>query len=144
MDIPAQRQMPKGALVLVMHSCEMPDGNYWGEQCALKAVETLSYRDEIGVISYELGRAAAAQWDFPLAEKGDGAKVIAAVKNMQLGDMPSFDDSMDVALNGTNGAGRAEEFRRAAEAHHHHLRRRPAAAQASSSSTILQATKVTV
>src|SRR3712207_7224680 len=42
----------KGALVLVMHSCEMPDGNYWGEQCALKAVETLSSRDEIGVISY--------------------------------------------------------------------------------------------
>ena len=41
MDIPAQRQMPKGALVLVMHSCEMPDGNYWGEQCALKAIETL-------------------------------------------------------------------------------------------------------
>ena len=53
MDIPAQRQIPKGALVLVMHSCEMPDGNYWGEQCALKAaIETLSERDEIGVISY--------------------------------------------------------------------------------------------
>ena len=51
MDIPAQRQLPKGALVLVMHLCEMPDGNYWGEQCAIKALETLSERDEIGVIS---------------------------------------------------------------------------------------------
>src|SRR5688572_7352053 len=88
MDIPAQRQMPKGALVLVMHSCEMPDGNYWGEQCALKAIETLSYRDEIGVISYAWA-SGGAQWDFPLAEKGDGSKVNAAVKNMQLGDMPS-------------------------------------------------------
>ena len=28
MEIPAQRQLPKGALVLVMHSCEMPEGNY--------------------------------------------------------------------------------------------------------------------
>src|ERR1044071_6774162 len=45
MEIPAQRQVGKGALVLIMHSCEMPDGNYWGEQCALKAVETLSSRD---------------------------------------------------------------------------------------------------
>lgn len=109
MDIPSQRQMPKGALVLIMHSCEMPDGNYWGEQCALKAIETLSARDEIGVVSYDYSRGVngvgGSQWDFPLAEKGDGSKVIAAVKNMRLGDMPSFDDSMDVALNGINGQG---------------------------------------
>ncbi len=117
MDIPAQRQMPKGALVLIMHSCEMPDGNYWGEQCAIKAIETLSARDEIGVISYDWSKArnqnwgapgagaGGSQWDYPLGEKGDGSKVIAAVKNMRLGDMPSFDDSMDVALNGINGQG---------------------------------------
>src|SRR5205814_9624536 len=30
-------------------------------------------------------------------------RVISAVKKMQLGDMPSFDDSMNVALNGRNG-----------------------------------------
>ena len=117
MDIPAQRQMPKGALVLIMHSCEMPDGNYWGEQCALKAIETLSARDEIGVISFDWNKAVnrnwgqpgagvgGSQWDYPLGEKGDGRRVEAAVKNMKLGDMPSFDDSMDVALNGINGQG---------------------------------------
>ncbi len=104
MDIPAQRQLPKGALVLIMHSCEMPDGNYWGEQCAIKGVETLSPRDEIGVISYDWGRGGS-QWDFPLAEKGDGSKVISAIKNMKLGDMPSFDDSMEVALHGKGGVG---------------------------------------
>jgi uncharacterized membrane protein len=107
MDIPAQRQLPKGALVLVMHSCEMPDGNYWGEQCAIKAVETLSERDEIGVISYAWNGAGGggSQWDFPLQQKGDGSKVKAAIKAMQLGDMPSFDDSINVALNGKNGVG---------------------------------------
>lgn len=110
MDIPAQRQMPKGALVLIMHSCEMPDGNYWGEQCAIKAIETLSQHDEIGVISYGWGqrvgaRGGGSQWDFPLGPKADGSKVIAAVKNMKLGDMPSFDDSMDLAINGVNGDG---------------------------------------
>ena len=107
MDIPAQRQLPKGALVLIMHSCEMPDGNYWGEQCALKAIETLSERDEIGVLSYAWAGpgGGGSNWDFPLQMKGDGSKVTAAVKNMQLGDMPSFDDAMDVALNGKNGVG---------------------------------------
>src|SRR6185295_14124948 len=54
-DIPAQRQMPKGALVLVIHSCEFANGNYWGEQCALKAMETLSSQDDIGVITYGFG-----------------------------------------------------------------------------------------
>src|SRR5439155_24754788 len=107
MDIPAQRQMPKGALVLAMHSCEMPDGNFWGEQCAVKAAETLSERDEIGVISYAWNGpgGGGSNWDFPLQIKGDGSRVTAAIKRMQLGDMPSFDDTLDLALNGRNGVG---------------------------------------
>ena len=108
MEIPAQRQMPKGALVLIMHSCEMPNGNYWGEQCAIQAIKALSDRDEVGVISYGWGGAGGggggiggAQWDFPLNEKGSGEKVEAAIKRMQLGDMPSFDDALTLALKGT-------------------------------------------
>jgi uncharacterized membrane protein len=104
MDIPATRVLPKGALVLIMHSCEMPSGNYWGEQCAIKAIETLSAQDEIGIISFGWN-PGGSQWDFPLSTKGDGSKVISAVKNMKLGDMPSFDDAMDVALNGLNRDG---------------------------------------
>ncbi|HRK30529.1 MAG TPA: VWA domain-containing protein, partial [Tepidisphaeraceae bacterium] len=105
MDVPAQRQIPKGALVLVMHSCEMPNGNYWGEQCAIKATETLSSRDEVGVLSYawQGPGGGGSQWDFPLQQKGDGSKVIAAIKKMQLGDMPSFDDMLNVAINGRDG-----------------------------------------
>ena len=51
MDVPAQRQIPKGALVMVMHSCEFPDGNFYGEQCAIKAIETLSSGDVVGIVS---------------------------------------------------------------------------------------------
>jgi uncharacterized membrane protein len=108
MDIPAQRQVGKGALVLIMHSCEMPDGNFWGLQCAIQAIKALSDRDEIGIISYAWGGGGGngiggASWDFVLQEKGDGSKVLAAAKAMQLGDMPSFDDAMNLALNGVNG-----------------------------------------
>ena len=99
MDVPAKRQVPKGALALVMHSTEMANGNYWGEQCALKAVEVLNRRDDIGVLSYSFGGGGAA-WDFPLQPKGDGGRVYSAIKNMQLGDMPDFDDALDLALNG--------------------------------------------
>ncbi len=108
MDIPAQRQVGKGALVLVMHSCEMPDGNYWGLQCAEQAIKTLSAQDEVGIISYAWNGTGngigGASWDFPLRDKGDGSAVIAAAEKMQLGDMPSFDDSMNLALNGTANA----------------------------------------
>jgi hypothetical protein len=83
----------------------MPQGNYWGEQCALQAVKALSSQDDIGVISYGWGNAngqgvGGAQWDFPLQTKGDGTRVTHAIKNMQLGDMPSFDDSLTLAING--------------------------------------------
>ncbi|MFI5379682.1 MAG: hypothetical protein ACHRHE_10320 [Tepidisphaerales bacterium] len=102
-DIPAQRQMPKGALVVVIHSCEMPNGNYWGEQCAIKAVETLSSQDDIGVISYhwKAGGNMNANWDYVLAPKGDGINVFNAIKHMQPGDMPSFDETVKLALDGT-------------------------------------------
>jgi hypothetical protein len=105
MDIPASRQIPKGALVMIMHSCEFPDGNYFGEQCAIKAIETLSSQDEIGIVSYgwKGQGGGGSQWDFPLQAKGDGSKPIAAAKQMQVGDMPDFEDAMSVALHGGGG-----------------------------------------
>ena len=105
MDVPARREIAKGALVLLMHSCEMPDGNYWGEQCAIKATEALSERDEVGVLSYAWKGVGGggSQWDFPIQPRGDGGKAIAAIKNMQLGDMPDFQDAFNVALNGRGG-----------------------------------------
>ena len=103
MDIPAQRQIPKGALALVLHSCEMPDGNYWGIQCGIKAAEVLNARDDIGVLSFDWNGGGAA-WDYPLSAKGDGGRVTGAIKGAQLGDMPSFDDTLNLALNGGKGS----------------------------------------
>jgi uncharacterized membrane protein len=103
MDIPAQRQIGKGALVLVMHSCEFPNGNYWGVQCALQAISTLSAHDQVGIITYGWG-TGGSQWDLPLQEKGDGSAANAAAKKMQPGDMPDFDDTLRTALNGKGGS----------------------------------------
>ena len=97
MDIPAIRQIPKGALVLAMDSAEAPEGNYWGAQCAMKACDTLSAQDEIGIISYGPN---GCSWDLPLGPKGDGSKAIAAIKNWYMGDLPSFEDAITLAING--------------------------------------------
>lgn len=103
MDIPAQRQIGKGALVLVMHSCEFPNGNYWGMQCALQAISTLSAHDEVGIITFDWG-GGGSKFDFALQEKGDGTAAAAAAKKMQPGDMPDFDDTLRAALNGRGGS----------------------------------------
>ena len=39
MEVPAQRQIPQGRLVLCMDPAEAQDGNSWGEQCEIKAAE---------------------------------------------------------------------------------------------------------
>ena len=105
MDVPAQRQIPKGALVLVMDPCEIPEGTYWGLQCGIQAVSALSSEDEIGIISWTWGGNQGAQykWDLPLQKKGDGQAAVAALKRMDPGDMPEFDEPLKLALAGTNG-----------------------------------------
>jgi uncharacterized membrane protein len=107
MEVPAQREIPKGALVLVMDPAEAPDGNYWGAQCAIKAAEALSTQDEVGVIDFAWGGVAGAgyRWEAPLAPKGNGSRILSAIKNWSLGDMPSFEDSINLALDG-NGDSR--------------------------------------
>jgi uncharacterized membrane protein len=107
MEVPAQREIPKGALVLCMDPSEAPDGNYWGAQCAIKAAEALSTQDEVGVIDFAWGGAGGAgcRWEAPLAAKGNGSRILSAIKNWSLGDLPSFDEAVNLALDG-NGDSR--------------------------------------
>jgi uncharacterized membrane protein len=93
-DVKSKRQIPRGALVLVMHACEIPQGNYWGERVGVAAVKTLSSRDLVGVISYKWQGADDQYWDFPLQPVGDKTRVIQAIKQMQMGDLPDLDGPM--------------------------------------------------
>ncbi len=98
-DVKNEKQIPKGALVLLMHSCEVPQGNYWGERCAIAAIKTLSSRDLIGVLSYQWQGSSDKFWHIPLQTVGDKAAVIQRVKSMQMGDLPYFDEIMRPAVD---------------------------------------------
>ncbi|MCZ6817340.1 MAG: hypothetical protein O7F76_11695, partial [Planctomycetota bacterium] len=50
-DVDALRQIPRGALAIVMHSCEMPQGNKWGVETAAAALKTISRLDYFGIVS---------------------------------------------------------------------------------------------
>ena len=75
LDPPQERQMVRGALALVMHSCEMPQANYWGQQVAISAIEALSRLDYIGIVTFHFAAGGpninGASWAFPLQIAGD-------------------------------------------------------------------------
>jgi uncharacterized membrane protein len=97
LDPPQKKQLPKGALVLIMHACEMPQGNYWGTRVAIAAVKTLSRLDLVGILAYNW--QGPGDWVFPLSPAGDKQAVIAAIEQMQMGDMPSLHDHLQAAYN---------------------------------------------
>jgi uncharacterized membrane protein len=104
---PHTRQILRGALALVMHSCEMAQGNYWGQKVAIAAIEALSRLDYVGIIEFNWNKPGAggmgSSWAFPMQPAGDKSAAIAAAKQMVMGDMPDFDSSMQLALDGLNG-----------------------------------------
>ena len=81
LDPPQKKQMPKGALALVMHACEMPQGNYWGKRVATVAVKSLSRLDLVGVLDYSW-QGGASNWVYPLSPAGDKTQVVSAIKRM--------------------------------------------------------------
>jgi uncharacterized membrane protein len=97
LDPPQKKQLPKGALVLIMHACEMPQGNYWGTRVAVAAVKTLSRLDLVGILAYNW--QGPSDWVFPLGPAGDKKAVIAAIEQMQMGDMPSLHNHLQAAYN---------------------------------------------
>lgn len=93
LDPPATRQMVRGGLVLIVHSCEMPQGNYWAQQVSIAAIEALTRLDLIGIITLVNG----PEWALTLQEAGDKSKAIAAARSMIVGDMFDFEGSVAMA-----------------------------------------------
>lgn len=96
LDPPQQRKMPRGALALIMHSCEMPRGNYWGQQVAQAAVNNLSRLDMAGILEYSFGHGD--WWVHPLSEVGNRSALNRAIASLTFGDMPSFDNLLNMAF----------------------------------------------
>jgi len=100
-DLKKRMILPSGALALIMHTCEIPDANYWAEQIAISAIKALSRRDKVGLVYYG-GMGGGTNWLFPIQPAGDRGKLIRLVRAMLPGDMPDFATPMEMALAGLN------------------------------------------
>ena len=100
MDIKNKKIMPNGALAMVVHSCELGNGNLWARRVIQQAVRILSPRDFAGVIYYERG---TDRWLFP--DPGDTGlwrvarrrEMLGRLNNFSPGDMLSFVSIMTMA-----------------------------------------------
>jgi len=101
---PQTRQLPRGALALIMHSCEMPKGNYWGQKMANAAIDSLSELDYIGIIEYDWNGGEFtlnnSGWSLPLTLAGNKVSAHDAVNSLVFGDMQDFESPMQLAFDG--------------------------------------------
>ena len=96
-EVKHKKVIPRGALVLIMHTCEIPRGNTYGKEVAKKSVDTISSRDWFGMLAYSWS-PSGVNWEVPLSLATDKNAVKNKIDKMQIGDMPDFATTMDMAL----------------------------------------------
>lgn len=97
MDISQKKVLPKGALVIILHTCEFPEGNTWGKRVAKEAVRVLGDQDEVGVLAYDYN--GGEKWLFPLTPASEYDEMVKAINSAVIGDMPSFSSTMQLGLD---------------------------------------------
>jgi uncharacterized membrane protein len=97
MDVTQKKVLPKGALAIILHTCEFAEGNTWAKRIAKEAVRVLGAEDEVGVLAYLSG---GERWVFPLTPAGESDRLTVLINQAEPGDMPSFQRCMEMALEG--------------------------------------------
>jgi uncharacterized membrane protein len=98
MDIKNQQVMPSGAVAMVMHSCEFPNGNDWAKATCTEVINQLGPEDYAGVIEFGM---TGAGWVFPMLKVGPNKrKMQRLIRGMNPGDMPDFGAVADLAYEG--------------------------------------------
>ena len=96
MDINQKKILPKGALVIILHTCEFAEGNTWAKRITKQAIKVLGAKDEVGVLDYE----GTEKWVFEIAPAADYEKMAVKIQAAEPGDMPSFSGTMRKGLDG--------------------------------------------
>ncbi|MBI4563781.1 MAG: VWA domain-containing protein [Planctomycetes bacterium] len=100
MEQPQRRVLPNGALCLILHTCEIPDGNFWAKEIGLAALNVLTPYDFMGVLNYGMG---GESWVFEMQTVTDKPKLANLIQGASPGDMPSFDATLRMAHKGLSG-----------------------------------------
>ena len=95
MEISKKKILPKGALVIILHTCEFPQGNSWAKRITKEAIKVLSAEDEVGAIGYGMN---GNEWIFELTPAEQYSQLVPKINAAQIGDMPDFTSTMTMGL----------------------------------------------
>ncbi len=98
MDITQKKVLPKGALAIILHTCEFPEGNTWGKRITKQAIKVLGEQDEVGVLAYDYNDGE--KWIFELTPAGKYEELSLLINSAEIGDMPSFQQTMQMGIDG--------------------------------------------
>lgn len=94
-----------GALVMLMHASEIPQGNYWQKVIGAEALKVLGPTDYCGCLHWDNFTSREAWlWRDPATGQGlarveDRQRIwLGRIDQMQPGDMPAFEPAMVLAL----------------------------------------------
>jgi len=93
MELNSKKVLPSGAMVLVVHATEFPNGNQWARDIAFAALQALGPTDEMGIILWD----GSEKWLFELQKVGDKKNLGRAIAGMNPGDMVAFGGAMEKA-----------------------------------------------
>ena len=97
MDITRRKVLPKGALVVILHTCEFPQGNTWGKRICKRAIQVLGDQDECGVLVADY--IDGEEWLFELTPAGRYPELVPKINAARIGDMPDFAQTMRAGLD---------------------------------------------
>lgn len=97
MDVSQKKVLPKGALAIILHTCEFPEGNTWGKRITKQAIKVLGAQDEVGVLAYT---QKGEDWLFELTPAAKYEEMVPLINGASIGDMPSFQNTMQLGLKG--------------------------------------------
>ena len=99
MDVSQKKVMPKGALALILHTCEIPAGNTWAKEIAKAAVKVLAGEDEVGMLDFKF--QIGDEWIFPMTPaKEYDTKLVQLINAAVPEDMPAFHNILTMAHKG--------------------------------------------
>jgi uncharacterized membrane protein len=93
MELSSKKVLPRGALAIVCHATEFPNGNQWARDIAYAALAALGAQDEMGIVLWDGNN----RWLFPLGKVGDKIDMGRAISGMNPGDMGDFQGPMQMA-----------------------------------------------
>jgi uncharacterized membrane protein len=106
MEQPQRRVIPNGALCLILHTCEIAEGNYWAKQIGKAALNVLGPRDYMGVVLYDNNTEHFA---IPMQLVQDRGKLHSLIDGLVPWDMPSFNNAYTQAHQGLKSVNAASK-----------------------------------